>query len=62
MPASYNKTLVVSCIGKNNLTVKINGITIIETSNHDTRCIYFPIQLDENYWWIADTSKGWWTE
>ncbi|MBR5033367.1 MAG: fibronectin type III domain-containing protein [Treponema sp.] len=62
MPASYNKDLIVTCTGKNNLTVKIGNTTIIDTSNHDTRCVYFPIQLDEDYWWFKDTSKGWWTE
>ena len=62
MPPSYNKNLTMTCTGKDNLTIKIGNDTIVQTNDHATRCIYFPIQLDEDKWWFKDSTYGWWPE
>ena len=60
MPSSYSADLIMTCTGKSKLLIKIGSSTIVDTSSTDIRRVYFPIQMDEDHYWLKDSTYGWW--
>ncbi|MGN0738172.1 hypothetical protein [Treponema porcinum] len=60
--SSYTNEFTMTCTGSGNLTVKINGSSIINATNADVRRSWFPIQIDDNHCWLKDSSYGWWED
>ena len=60
--SSYTNEFTMTCTGSGNLTVKINGSSIINATNADVRRSWFPIQIDDAHCWLKDSSYGWWED
>ena len=60
MPSSYSAELTMTCTGNSNLKIKIGNNSIVDTSSTDIRRVYFPIQIDEDHYWLKDSTYGWW--
>lgn len=58
--SSYTNEFTMTCTGSGNLTVKINGSSIVSATSADVRRTWFPIQIDDNHCWLKDSSYGWW--
>jgi len=62
LPLDYSAELTMTCTGSENLTIKKDGTTIINTTSSDVRRYYFPIQIDDNHCWLKSSDYGWWEE
>ncbi len=60
--SSYTNAFTMTCTGSGNLTVKINGSSIVSATSADVRRTWFPIQIDDNHCWLKDSSYGWWED
>lgn len=60
--SSYTNEFTMTCTGSANLTVKINGSSIVSATSADVRRTWFPIQIDDNHCWLKDSSYGWWED
>ena len=60
--SSYTNEFTMTCTGSGNLTVKINGSSIVSATSADVRRTWFPIQIDDNHCWLKDSSYGWWED
>ena len=60
--SSYTNEFTMTCTGSGNLTVKINGSSIVSATSADVRCTWFPIQIDDAHCWLKDSSYGWWED
>ena len=60
--SSYTNEFTMTCTGSGNLTVKINGSSIVSATSADVRRTWFPIQIDDAHCWLKDSSYGWWED
>ena len=60
--SSYTNEFTMTCTGSGNLTVKINGSSIVSATSADVRRSWFPIQIDDAHCWLKDSSYGWWED